>query len=91
MYLVVVEADWNDGDYVTNIWETSQETVIKVKKFCYDNRIVFPLDLQDLSNEDQELIDTLENMVGFPSAPDPHKVHSIEDITFYKIEEKITL
>ena len=84
---MVIQADWQDADYVYAHKEITKETYLDIYKFFYENKLTLPLNLKDL---DGSILNQLQS-IGLPGAPDSYNIHTIESITFYKIEEKITL
>lgn len=92
--LLIIEADYNDGDYVTAThYDASDEAIKLCEKIVsviknpingiYYNNWENPLELyKDFLTEDE-----IENFDGYvPYAPDADTVHSIESIRVIKYE-----
>lgn len=87
---MVIQADYNDADYVTSLNEVPEITMTYIKGILDKYLITDSIAVDDLiSILDAGEYDRLSSW--FPAAPDPMEIHTIEEIIFYELNAKITL
>ena len=89
-FLMIIKADYNDADYVTSVDEIKEKTYLFFQDLLSKYKIKDSISIEDLQEKLTE--DEFDKMAGwFPAVPDSDEIHTIEEIFFYKITEKITL